>query len=156
MTGADDTLASYLRNHPIFKGLTPKQLDLIVSYATEAEYKPGQRVFQRDFDAHEFFIVRQGSVVIEVPAIDGEPLTIQTVGDGSLLGWSWFIPPYRWSFDARAVAPSSVISVNGDKLRTACDSDPKLGYHLMTRFAILMAERLNAARISAMRHYAGA
>lgn len=151
---AGDTLSDYLVQHPVFAGLTPTQTKLIVSYASELEFKPGQRVFQRDFDAHEFFIVRKGSVAIEVPAIDGESLKIQTVGDDSLLGWSWFIPPYRWSFDARAVTPSTVISVDGQKLRQACDADTKLGYHLVKRFAMLMAERLNAARVEAMRHYA--
>ena len=60
---------------------------------------------------------------------------IQTVGPGSMLGWSWLIPPYRWSFDARAVAPTSVIVVDGERLREACESDLKLGYELMKRFA---------------------
>ncbi len=154
MTAADDTLADYLSKHPVLQGLDARQVALVISYASTADYKPGQRVFQRDFDAREFIIVRSGRIAIEVPSIDGEALQIQTVGEGSLLGWSWFIPPYRWSFDARAVEQSNVISVNGDKLRTACDNDPKLGYALMKRFAALMAERLNAARIAAMRHYA--
>jgi CRP/FNR family transcriptional regulator, cyclic AMP receptor protein len=153
MTAAD-TLSEYLVKHPVFAGLTPSQMQLIITYASELEFKPGQRVFQRDFDAHEFFIVRKGSVAIEVPSIDGDSMKIQTVGDGSLLGWSWFIPPYRWSFDARAVTASSLISIDGDKLRKACDDDTKLGYNLIKRFAALMAERLNAARIEAMRHYA--
>jgi CRP/FNR family cyclic AMP-dependent transcriptional regulator len=155
MTAADETLADYLVKHPVFQGLKPSQIALVASYATTADYPAGHRVFKRDFDAHEFFIVRAGKVAIEVPSIDGESLTIQTVGDGSLLGWSWFIPPYRWSFDARAVVPSTVISIDGQKLRTACDNDPRLGYLLMQRFAMLMAERLNAARVAAMKHYAG-
>ena len=155
MTAADDSLADYLAKHPVFQGLEPSQLALIVSFASQMDYPTGHRVFKRDFDAHEFFIVRAGKVAIEVPSIDGESLTIQTVGNDSLLGWSWFIPPYRWSFDARAVVPSSVISVDGDKLRKACDFDAKLGYRLMQRFAMLMAERLNAARTAAMKHYAG-
>src|ERR1700754_4216171 len=117
MTAADDTLADYLSKHPILQGLDARQIALVTSFATSADYKAGQRVFQRDFDAHEFFIVRSGKVAIEVPSIDGEALQIQTVSEGSLLGWSWFIPPYRWSFDARAVVESNVISVNGDKLR---------------------------------------
>jgi CRP-like cAMP-binding protein len=156
MTAADDTLADYLKQHPLLSGLDARQVALVTSYATAADYKPGQRIFQRDFDAQEFFIVRSGRVAIEVPSIDGEALQIQTVADGSLLGWSWFIPPYRWSFDARAVELSNVISVDGVKLRAACDNDPKLGYALTKRFAMLMAERLNAARLAAMRHYASA
>src|ERR1700754_3315789 len=137
MTAADDTLADYLSKHPILQGLDARQIALVTSFATSADYKAGQRVFQRDFDAHEFFIVRAGRVAIEVPSIDGEALQIQTVGEGSPLGWSWFIPPYRWSFDARAVEPSKLISIDGNKLRSACDNDPKLGYALMKRFALL-------------------
>ena len=154
-TTQPDSLAEYLGKHPVFQGLDPGQLSLVVSFASEMDCAAGQRVFKRDFDAHEFFIVRSGKVAIEVPSIDGESLTIQTVGDDSLLGWSWFIPPYRWSFDARAVVASRVVSVDGDKLRKACDVDAKLGYRLMQRFAMLMAERLNAARIAAMKHYGG-
>ncbi|HEY6879772.1 MAG TPA: cyclic nucleotide-binding domain-containing protein [Polyangiales bacterium] len=154
MTAADDTLADYLKQHPVLAGLDARQVAQVVSYATAADYKPGALIFQRDFDAQEFFIVRRGRIAIEVPSIEGEALQIQTVGEGSLLGWSWFVPPYRWSFDARAVEPSNLISIDGAKLRAACDNDPKLGYALMKRFAALMAERLNAARIAAMRHYA--
>ncbi|MDB4987005.1 MAG: putative transcriptional regulator, Crp/Fnr family, partial [Myxococcaceae bacterium] len=123
-----ESLADYLGRHPVFQGLEPSQLALVASFASELDVPAGHKVFKRDFDAHEFFIVRAGRVAIEVPSIDGEPLTIQTVDDGSLLGWSWFIPPYRWSFDARAVVPSSIVSVDGDKLRKACDFDAKLGY----------------------------
>ena len=57
---------------------------------------------------------------------------------------------------ARAVTPTSVIVVNGEKLREACETDLKLGYELMKRFAHLMAKRLNAARMVAIRQYAAA
>ena len=44
---------------------------------------------------------------------------------------------------------SSVVAVDGKQLRDACDADAKL-IGLMKRFAILMAERLNAARRAAL------
>lgn len=153
---ADEDLAGYLKKHPALDGLEPSQLALIAGLASVTHYKAGQRLFEQDGDAKEFFIVREGRVTIEVPAIDGESLKIQTVGDGSLLGWSWLIPPYRWSFDARAQTPTTAITVDGEKLREACEADPKLGYEMMKRFALLMAERLNAARLAAIHHYSGA
>lgn len=154
MRAADDTIAKYLTQHPSFDGLDPAQVSLIASHAQVTQFAPGQSLFSRDGEARQFFIVQDGTVTVGVPSIEGEALEIQTVGPGSMLGWSWLIPPYRWSFDARAVAPTSVIAVDGEKLREACEADLKLGYELMKRFAFLMAKRLNAARMAAIRQHA--
>jgi len=154
MRASDDMITQYLTQHPSFDGLDPAQVSLIASHAQIVHFAPGERLFSRDGDAREFFIVQDGKVTVGVPSIDGESLEIQTVGPGSMLGWSWLIPPYRWSFDARAVTPTSVIAVDGAKLREACEVDLKLGYELMKRFALLMAKRLNAARMAAIRQHA--
>jgi CRP/FNR family transcriptional regulator, cyclic AMP receptor protein len=154
MRASDSTIAEYLARHPTFDGLTSEQIDLIASLATLVRFEAGQRLFVRDEDAREFFLVREGRVTVGVPSIEGESLEIQTVGEGSMLGWSWLIPPYRWSFDAVAVTPTVVIAVDGGRLREVCERDLKLGYELMKRFALLMAKRLNAARMAAIRQYA--
>lgn len=149
------TLMVYLAQHPIFKGLKQEHIALIGSLASLVHFEPQTRVFEQDKPATHFFIVRDGAVNVEIPSIGGEPLTIQRLGDGSMLGWSWLIAPYRWAFDARAIKASNVIAVDGEKLRAACEADPQLGYELLKRFAVLMAERLTAARSAAIRHYAG-
>lgn len=133
--------------------MTAQHVAQIASYARVVELSAGQRVFEHSTRADEFYIVQKGRVTVEIPAIAGEPLVIQTLSDGSLLGWSWMIPPYQWSFDARAAVASTVVAVDGEKLRAACEADARLGYELTKRFAILMAERLNAARTTAIRHY---
>jgi CRP-like cAMP-binding protein len=153
---SDGTLTVYLAQHPIFKGLKQEQIALIGNLAKLVEFQPNQRVFEQDTPATHFFIVRSGTVTVEIPSIDGEPLAIQKLGSGSMLGWSWLIAPYRWAFDARATSPSSIIAVDGERLRAACEADHDLGYELLKRFAVLMAERLNAARNAAIRHYSGA
>jgi CRP-like cAMP-binding protein len=150
---ADGTLTVYLAQHPVLKGLDPQQIAQIAGYARLVQFQPGQRVFQHDTDAEAFYIVQKGRVTVEIPALTGDPLVIQTLGDDSMLGWSWMIPPYMWSFDARAAIATTVVAVDGKQLREACDADPVLGYALMKRFAVLMAERLNAARRVAIKHY---
>jgi CRP-like cAMP-binding protein len=152
----DGTLTVYLAQHPLFKGLKQEHIALIGSLAKLVTFQPQQRVFAQDKPATHFFIVRDGSVTVEIPAVGGDPIAIQTLGSGGLLGWSWLIPPYRWAFDARATVPSNVIAVDGEKLRVACEADPQLGYELLKRFAGLMAERLHAARAATIRHYGGA
>jgi CRP-like cAMP-binding protein len=151
---ADGTLTVYLAQHPIFRGLKQEHIALIGSLAKLVAFEPHERVFEQDTPASHFFLVREGSVTVEIPSIDGEPLPIQKLGADSLLGWSWLIAPYRWAFDARATSRCQVVAVDGERLREACEADPVLGYELLKRFAVLMAERLNAARRAAIRHYA--
>ncbi len=151
----DGTLMVYLAQHPIFKGLKEEQIALIGSLAMLVHFEPQQHVFEQDKAATHFYLIREGSVSVEIPSIAGEPLAIQRLGNGSMLGWSWLIAPYRWAFDARAISPSDIIAVDGERLRVACDKDPQLGYELLKRFAVLMAERLTAARSAAIRHYTG-
>jgi CRP/FNR family cyclic AMP-dependent transcriptional regulator len=152
---ADGTLMIYLAQHSVFKELKPEHIALIASFATAAHYAPQQPVFEQGKKAEHFYIVREGRVTVQIPSIDGEPFDIQTLADGSILGWSWLLPPYRWNFDARATTASTIIAVDGEKLRAACDADNALGYQLLKRVAALMAERLNAARMAAIRHYSG-
>lgn len=154
MTVADGEVVEYLTGQPPFEGLAPHHLRFVATFASESQIPAGHRLFRRDDDASYFYLVKQGSVSVEVPSIEGDSLNIQTVKEGCLLGWSWIIPPYRWSFDARAETPCTLITFDGEKLRTACENDAKLGYSLLKCFAMLMAERLNAARVAAMRQYA--
>jgi CRP/FNR family transcriptional regulator, cyclic AMP receptor protein len=149
------SLATYLARHPVLSALPKEHIALIVSFASSREYAAQHRIFEHDKNADSFYIVQSGKVAIEVPSLGGEPLTIQTLGADSILGWSWLVPPYRWLFDARAITQATVVVVDGVRLREACDQDPAIGYRILKLFAALMAERLNAARIAAMRHYAG-
>lgn len=151
----DQTLTIYLAQHPMFRDLTPEQIAQIASYAKLEDYPSQAFVFAQGKQADRFYIVKTGRVTVEIPSLDGEPFPIQTLSDGSMLGWSWLLPPYRWNFDARATQPSTLIVFDGEKLRAACDADPALGYQLTKRVAVLMAERLNAARLAAVRHYGG-
>jgi len=151
----DATIHAYIAQNPFFENLPEPYLTLIASHASLRTYTTQQRVFQQDATADEFFVVRDGKVALEVPAISGKPLNLQTVGAGQLLGWSWLIPPYRWLFDARALEPSTLVVVDGKKLRAACDDDPRLGYDLLRRFAVLMGARLSAARLAAVKAHHG-
>lgn len=152
---SDADIRTYLGRLPFLEGLSKMHLDQLASFAVATRYTTQQRLFKSDTSADSFYIVRDGKVCVEIPAVADEPLRIQTLGNDGVLGWSWLVPPYRWSFDARALAPSDIITVDGAKLRSQCDQDTILGYQLLKRFAALMAERLNASRIAAIKAYSG-
>ena len=80
-------------------------------------------------------------------SVDREPITIQTLGEGDIVGWSWLFPPYKWHFDARADTETEALRIDGKSIRSKCEIDHDLGYELLKRFAGLIQQRLKAIKI---------
>ena len=140
------SIEDYLSNHDFFSGMDSSYLKFLSDSATEQQIKAGDVLFQYGKNADKFYLLRKGQVAIQVPALMGPALDIQTLVDDQILGWSWLIPPYRWNFLARALEDSELLEFDGSAVLARCQEDPKFGYELFKRFATLMSERLNAAR----------
>lgn len=140
------TIAQYLPNHPFFAGLDDRAFDLMAGCATNAHFHPGQQLFHEGQPADTFYVVRRGRIAIESRGPTGT-VVIDTADEGDVVGWSWLVPPYRWTFDARAVEETSVISFDGACLRGKCEHDPALGYALLQRVVQVMGARLRSARV---------
>ena len=93
------------------------------------------------------YYVRSGAIAVELAAPGREPMVLQTLADGEILGSSWIVPPYRWLFDARAVQLTRVVSLDAKCLRGKCEADHSLGFDLMKRFTPVLSQRLQAARL---------
>jgi CRP-like cAMP-binding protein len=147
------TLEPILATHPFFKDLNPRYLQLIVGCAANVRFEAGQFIFREGDDANQFYLIRHGSVSLEVFVPGRGPLIIQTLGEGDVLGWSWLFPPYRWVFDARAVTLTRAIALDGACLRRKCEDDHELGYELVKRFAQIIMEQLQATRLQLLDVY---
>jgi CRP-like cAMP-binding protein len=151
-----ETLEPILAQHPFFHDLDARHLALLVGCASNVRFAEGQFLFRTGEEANQFFLVRHGRVALEI-VVPGRPaLTVQTVGAGDILGWSWLIPPYHWLFDARAVEQTRAVSLDGRCLRTKCEADHDLGYELLKRFAHIMEQRLQATRLQLLDVYGAA
>jgi CRP-like cAMP-binding protein len=147
------TLEPILAEHPFFKDLDPRYLQLIVGCASNVRFEAGQFIFREGDEANQFYLIRHGSASIEVFVPERGPLMIQTLGEGDVLGWSWLFPPYRWVFDARAITLTRAIALDGACLRRKCEEDHELGYELLKRFAQIIMERLQATRLQLLDVY---
>jgi CRP-like cAMP-binding protein len=142
-----------LANLPTFQGLEPAQLELISGCGQNCGFEAGEYLAREGTDADTFFVIRRGHVTLEMPAGGRGSLMISTLGEGAVVGWSWLLPPYRWAFDVRAIEPTRAIAFDGACLRGKCDSDAALGYALMQRFAGVILDRLQAARLQLLDVY---
>jgi len=147
------TLEPILAQHPFFKDLAPRYLQLVVDCATNVRFKAGELLFREGEDANQFYLIRHGKVALQVFVPQRGPITIETIEAGEVLGWSWLFPPYRWHFDAQALELVRAIAFDGQCLRGRCEEDHDLGYALMQRFAQVMVQRLQATRLQLLDLY---
>ncbi len=148
-----ETLEPILSQHAFFRDLPPEYLKIVVGCASNVKFAQGEFLFREGGDADKFYLVRQGNIALEVFTTHKGPVTLQTLGEGEVIGWSWLIPPYHWHFNARATEVTRAIAMDGKCLRGKCEEDHSLGYELMKRFTHIMEERLQAARLQLLDLY---
>jgi CRP/FNR family transcriptional regulator, cyclic AMP receptor protein len=144
MTGT--SVRQQVAQHPFLRGLKPKQLAFLSDCTAAAHFDAGDTVFLQGEKAERFYLIVSGKVVLESGAEYGEPVVIETIVGGDVLGWSWMMPPYRWHFTARALEPTETILLAGSVLRPRCERDHSLGFELHKRMSEVMMNRLQAAR----------
>lgn len=140
------TIADYLPEHPFFAGLDPATLDLAAGCAVNVHFKPGALLFREGDAADVFYVLRHGRVAIQMRT-PTEDVLLDTAHEGDVVGWSWLVPPYRWTFDATATEDTSAIAFDGACLRGKCEGDAALGYALLQRVVQVMSARLHSARV---------
>jgi CRP-like cAMP-binding protein len=149
------SIADLVAAAPSLAGLEPRRLELIAGCGRTGRYAAGELLFRAGESADDFFLIREGAVALELAVPEREPVTIETLHDGDLLGWSWLFAPHRWMFDAYAVQDTSVVVFDGACLRGKCETDHELGYQLMRRFAAVLVDRLQATRLQLLDVYGG-
>jgi CRP/FNR family cyclic AMP-dependent transcriptional regulator len=147
------TLDTLIVESPLFADLEADELELIAGCAQNVVFDPGERLFAEGDAADTFFLVRHGLVALEQFVPNRGLLTVQTVGPGEIVGWSWLVPPYRWQLGARTVEGVRAIAFDGACLRGKLEAQPGLGYRLLSRFSRELVELLTAARLQLMDVY---
>jgi len=143
---------SILDAQPFLRGMTARQLELLMENSMLAEFNAGDTILNKGDSANRFYLILEGLVELESRGLEGETIRIQSLGQGDVLGWSWLFPPYYWHFDARAVTAVKTIFFYGTRLRELCEENHDLGYELMTRFSGIIIKRLQAARHELVKH----
>ncbi|MCW9033727.1 MAG: cyclic nucleotide-binding domain-containing protein [Rhodospirillales bacterium] len=146
-------LGPILEGHPFFDGMDEGARKLIVGCAKNAVFHDDDMVYKEGAAADTFYLIRHGSIALEVHTPAREPLVIETLSNGEILGWSWLVPPYRCRFDARAIGVVRAIAIDAKCLRGKCEKDHSLGYQFYKQFLPVISSRLGAARLQMIDMY---
>jgi CRP-like cAMP-binding protein len=146
------SLYALLAKEPFFEGLTIPQLQRLAACALEVKFDSGAAIFEEGSPANRFYLILKGRVALSAEMDDRKVISIQTLGPGDDLGWSWLFPPYAMHFSARALEPTTAIFFYGARLREQCEQDHELGYQIMKRIAVVATQSLRATQRRLMQY----
>lgn len=136
-----------LAAQPFLAGLTDDQVRRLELCAQRSMFHAGNRLFREGDPADRFWLIVNGTVDVDFHAPDRGDILVDTLAAGSVLGWSWLFPPYRWHFGAVAVTTTTTVELDGPGVRQLCERDPALGYTLAVRSNQILLDRLHATRL---------
>ena len=140
------TVFDQIALHPFLGDLPTGWLRRLAPHARMVLRHPGARLFAQDGPATSFWLVRSGAVSLELHVPGRGDVVIERVGAGGVVGWSWLLPPYRWTLGAVVAAECRAVELGAAGVREAIAEDPDLGRELTARFLTVTADRLQAAR----------
>jgi CRP/FNR family transcriptional regulator, cyclic AMP receptor protein len=140
-----------VQTHPFLHGMRPEHVELLAANAMLTEFDPGQIIFHAGEIANRFYLIEQGAISIETPVREEGVITLQTLGGGDVLGWSWLFAPYYWHFSACALESSRAVFFYGTRLREICEENRQFGYELMRRVAAVAMQRLQQTLAESLR-----
>lgn len=153
---ATETFEKILAAHPFFRDLPEPYLAIVTGCVSNVKFDAGEFLFREGAPADRFYIIRHGRVAVQAFAPGRGALSIETIDEGEVVGWSWLFPPYTAHFDARALTLVRALSLDGACLRAKCEKDSGLGYQLTKRFAQVVVHRLEATRVQLLDLYGDA
>lgn len=148
-----ETLERLIGEHPFFNGMAEQHLRFVAGCAKNIRFDEGQIIFREGDEADQFYFIREGLIAVELVVPPRGFTTLQTLGAGEMLGWSWLLPPYRWQFGARALEQTHALAFDGKCLRNKCEQDHDLGYEILKRFTHVISERLDTTRLQLLDLY---
>jgi CRP-like cAMP-binding protein len=146
-------LKVFLAEHPFFSTLPTDDLATMASFAEYAHFSVGDLLLREGQEAKRFYVLREGSVAIDVHHPARGLITLMTVGKGDVVGWSWLLEPYISQFDARVLRPTQALVFDAVALRASFDEHPALGYAVTRKLLSQVTKRLYAARIQILDLY---
>lgn len=127
-----------LRKVEIFQGLGDEELKKVAPFCLEESFPKGSVLCEEGERADKFFILEDGSVSIRFHK--GVNFCIQT--PGKILGWSFLVPPSRYTASAQALVPTKVLVVKSPDFYEMVHKDAKMGLKIMENLAHIVANRL--------------
>ncbi|MFF7790851.1 cyclic nucleotide-binding domain-containing protein [Streptomyces sp. NPDC007991] len=122
--------------------------------ARDVSFPQGTRLFEEGARADRFWIIRTGSVDLDMRVPGRRAAVIETLRHNDLIGWSWLFAPHAWHLGAEATTPVRAHEFDAIAVRSMCQDDLALGASVAQWVGGVLAHRLRSARTRLLDLYA--
>ncbi|XUL91704.1 Crp/Fnr family transcriptional regulator [Streptomyces galilaeus] len=126
----------------------------LMKLAREVSIPQGTRLFEEGARADRFWIIRTGTIALDMHVPGRRAAVIESLGHNELVGWSWLFGPHSWHLGAEATTPVRAWEFDATAVRTLCKDDPEFGMTVSRWVGDIVAHRLRSARTRLLDLYA--
>ncbi|MEV7069311.1 cyclic nucleotide-binding domain-containing protein [Streptomyces sp. NPDC091972] len=138
----------------MLRALPAEHRHRLMRMAREVSFPQGTRLFEEGSRADRFWIIRTGTVELDMRVPGRRPAVIETLRHNELVGWSWLFTPHTWHLGAEATSPVRAYEFDATAVRLMCREDPAMGSAVAQWVGDVLAHRLHSARIRLLDLYA--
>ncbi|MXM69148.1 cyclic nucleotide-binding domain-containing protein [Streptomyces sp. HUCO-GS316] len=138
----------------LLRSLSAEHRSRLMRIAREVNIPQGTRLFEEGGRADRFWIVRSGSIALDMHVPGRRSPVIETLGFGDLVGWSWLFEPYTWQLGAEAATPVRAHEFDAVAVRMMCADEPEFAQAIEHWVGQVLAHRLQATRTRLLDLYA--
>ncbi|MDX3798085.1 cyclic nucleotide-binding domain-containing protein [Streptomyces sp. AK04-3B] len=142
------------RTPGMLRSLSADQHQRVMRVAREVSIPQGTRLFEEGARADRFWIIRTGTIELDMRVPGRQAAVIESLGHNELVGWSWLFTPHVWHLGAEATTPVRAYEFDATAVRSMCQDDPALGHAVARWVGEVLAHRLRAARTRLLDLYA--
>ncbi|MYU11653.1 cyclic nucleotide-binding domain-containing protein [Streptomyces sp. SID8361] len=126
----------------------------LMRFAREVSFPQGTRLFEEGGKADRFWVIRTGSVTLDMHVPGRRAAVIETLRHNELIGCSWLFTPHSWHMGAETTSPLRAYEFDATAIRSMCRDDPALGASVTLWVGDVLAHRLRSARTRLLALYA--
>jgi CRP/FNR family transcriptional regulator, cyclic AMP receptor protein len=130
-----------LRNHKMFCGIEPSQVETLVSMAHLRRIASDTTLFAKGDPGTDLFVVASGTVKITVPSIDGREAIFTLLHRGAIFGEIALLDGRPRTADAVAITDCDLMVITRRDFLRFVHGEPNVA----TKLIALLCERLRAA-----------
>jgi len=129
-----------------FENVSGWALRRLARSATRRQLEQGAMVVRQNDEARSVYFLLSGAVHILVHFEEVGDLLVGVQRDkGSLVGWSAFMAPYRYTSSVRCEEASELLRIPRDTFDIVFEEDAYLGYEILKKVATTVDTRLEGA-----------
>lgn len=122
---------TFLATVPLFKGLSPQELQRFVDLTREKSYPRGSVILFEDDPGEALFIVREGRVKVVLVGDDGREVILGVLGIGDHFGELALIDDQPRSAHVIAMEDASLMVLRRDDFRRRVEETPSVAWAMM-------------------------